>query len=125
MHDIDSHMSEGSKMLKETKILERDENDMPAALYNCVKLPLMNEREMVLKSIFKDYEGGKYLVLFHSIERDDYPIKPDKIRVNMFRGMLWWQEGDELKSTHMQQVNFKGYFPMRLMNMAIGNAVKK
>lgn len=118
-------MADGSKLLREIKVLDRDANGMPAALHNIVKLPLMNERDMVLRSVFKDVDGGKYLVLFHSYERDDCPLKPDRIRINMFRGMLWWPEGDGIKSIHLQQANFKGYFPMRLMNMAIGNAVKK
>ena len=118
-------MADGSKVMREINILEKDSNAMPAAMKIILKLPLMNEREMVLKSYFKDLDDGKFLVLFHSYERDDCPETPDRIRVNMFRGMLWWAEGDGIRSIHLQQANFKGYFPMRLMNMAIGNAVKK
>lgn len=91
MKDIDVQMSEGSNVMRHTKILERDANEMPTALYNCLKVPLMSEREMVVKSIFKDIPGDKFLVVFHSYERDDYPITDERIRVNLFRGMLFWQ----------------------------------
>lgn len=107
------------------QILDRDEKGMPAAVHNLMKIPLMNEREAVCKVVMKEVEDDKYLVIIHSYERDDHPIRDDRIRINMFRGMLFWQVEEGVRSIQLQQVNFKGYFPMRLMNMAVGNALRK
>lgn len=89
-------------MFKGTKILERDEHGKPTAFYNCLKYPLMDEREMVLKSIIRDdtksKSDGKYFVLLHSYEREDCPIHEDKIRIDFFRGMLFWETKEGIKT---------------------------
>ena len=86
----------------------------------------MSEREIVAKVINKEIDGGKkHLFIMHSIDRDDCPRSADRIRIDMFKGFLFEEIEGGVLSIQLQQTNMKGHFPMRLMNMAISNAMRK
>ena len=125
IHDIENSFGGNSKMVKQMKVLERDENDMPSAIHNIMKMPLMNEREGVIKIDFKELDDGKFLYMMNSYERDDIPITADRIRLDMFKGIIFEPIENGIRSTQLQQMNMKGQFPMRLMNMAVSTAARK
>ena len=112
-------------MMKEINVLERDKNGMPAAIKMIMKLPLMSERENVARTVFEERDDGKFFVLIHSYDRPDCPRSDSRIRIDMFKGVLFWPVENGVRNIQLQQMNMKGYFPMRLMNMAMSNAFKK
>lgn len=118
--DIESNMAGGNKnIFKEIRTLEKDANDMPAAMKIVMKIPLMTERENVIRTVFQEKEDGKYLWLVHSTERDDCPRSDNRIRIDMFEGTIFWPVENGVRMVQLRQLNMKGYFPMRLMNMAM------
>ena len=61
----------------------------------------------------------------NSAEHPDYPPKKGVIRIQMFQALLFWSEGEDCRAIQFQTFNMGGYFPMRLLNMAIGSIMKK
>lgn len=68
---------------------------------------------------------GKYVFFMHSVEDAAYPIKKDVIRIHMFTGMMFWADGNDCRAIQFNTLNMGGYFPMKLMNMAMGAMMKK
>ena len=109
---------------KDMKIVEqKDENDK--VMYSRSKMPMMSERESLIHWKKRKLEDGRELTIFYSVERDDYPIDPKVIRIDMFQASLAKEVGNDLHTTTMSQFDMKGYFPMRLMNMVMGSMMSK
>ena len=84
------------------KILEKDAEGNPAQVYGVTKFPLMSEREMLVSFQMKNLNDGSVQVIVNSVERDDYPITNDRIRINMFRGLIFKTEGNGIRSYQLQ-----------------------
>lgn len=91
-------------------------------------MPLMSERESLMKvrsELLKGEHEGKFAFFMHSDEDAAYPIKKDVIRINMFAGMMFWEENAGCRAIYFNTMNMGGYFPQRIMNMAFGAMMKK
>lgn len=115
------------KTVKELKILSRLDDGMPTKLYERIKMPLMSERELLLNMEFKALKGeheGKFLWLICSGDDPAYPPKKGVIKMQLFKAAMLWPEDGGIKNIEFSTMNMGGYFPMRLLNMAIGSMMK-
>ena len=86
--EIDKRNSD--PFMKEIRILERDEREMPSQFYIVSKIPMMTDRESLMSMSRKEIDGGKQvLYVLNSIERDDYPRVDSKIRIDMLKVALF------------------------------------
>ena len=98
MQSLDKQMSE-AKHVKEFKILERREDGAPKVMYSRSKMPFMSEREALMETSERKITDKKYAFVSKSIERDDVPIHPGAIRMNMFRASEVEEVDKDLKMT--------------------------
>ena len=71
----------------EEKVLETDAEGNPSKMYSRFKIPMMNERESLVKLEFRRLTGeheGKTLFICHSYDDPAYPINPKVIRMTTF-----------------------------------------
>jgi len=115
------------KTVKELVVISRTEDGRPTKLYERFKIPLMSERECILDIDFKALSGeheGKYLWIVKSVQDPAYPPKKGVITMFMYKAAMVWEEGDGIHSLEYSSANMGGYFPMRLLSMAIGSMMK-
>ena len=101
---------------------------MPAKTYNRFKMPMMSERESLMRFKMEKLTGeheGKMSFFMYTTDDPAYPEKKNTIRINMFQGFLFEEDGDDCKAISFNTMNMGGYFPMRIMNMAMGSMMKK
>ena len=110
---------------KEGKIIEEyDRNPIIKIVYGYIKMPFfMTDREILSKQYyFKNYAGKENtnLLLEHSIERDDFPIKEKPLRAEWeIRGIYLQQKND--KETI---VKLAGLFNMKFNQDFVVNKLK-
>ena len=67
-------------------------------------------------------------MLVESVSDECCPEVPGVIRIEMFKVQKIMQDPsnqEDLLVTDYSNIDFKGYFPMRLMNMMIGSVIPK
>jgi hypothetical protein len=89
-----------------------------------MKMPLMSNRDNVMKISITDQDGGKFVVA-ETIERDDCPIIPGVVRMFVYtRGYVRPNKEDPenvLDYTELSVFNMGGYMPARLLNMVVAS----
>ena len=82
-------------------------------------MPLMSDRDncILFKSI--DRADGKMLYEVKTVDHPECPLVKGVIRMTMFKCSLAWDEGSDLKLIEFSNFDMGGYFPARLMNMAM------
>lgn len=102
---------------------------MPTKIYQRFKMPMMSTRECLLKLSLQHFtEGphaGKSLWVMGTFEDPQFPIKKNVIRISMFKASMIWEENGNACLREFSTFNMGGYFPMRLMNMAIASMVRQ
>jgi len=64
--------------------------------------------------------------VIQSIKRDDImPEREGIIRMEFFKASMCEQKGKDIHITEFSNMDMKGYFPVRLMNMMMGSMVSK
>ena len=114
------------KMIKECRVLEEDGKDL-ITMYWRFKMPLMNDRDNILRITREDVEGGKQFVHCVTVERDDTPEIPGVQRMfTQLNGLLApsAEYPDCLEYTEISYFDIKGSVPARLLNMVIANMAK-
>ena len=91
---------------------------MDIIVYCAVKMPMMSTRDSLFRWKQIVYENGNELHIICSIEHKDFPVDPNRIRMDAFEATLCEFDGKNLKMTEISQWNLKGYFPIRLLDMA-------
>lgn len=125
--NIEKYQNKAEHVL-EQKVLEKHEDGMPAKSYSRFKMPLMSERESLIRMKMDRLKGeheGKLMFYMYSTDDPAYPEKKDVIRINIFQGFLFSEDGDDCRAISFNTFNMGGYFPMRIMNMAFGSMMKK
>jgi len=60
----------------------------PTVMYSVSKIFMMTKRETLIKLAVSKIESGEHagkdLIIIQSIERDDFPINKEAIRIDMF-----------------------------------------
>jgi hypothetical protein len=111
------------KQVKEFRVIERFEDQMPKIWYSRSKLPMMSQREVLTETTIKDVSPHEKIVISKSIERDDVPVYPGAIRMTMFKASSLKEENGDIVITDFTNFNLKGMVPARLMNMVISASV--
>lgn len=114
---------EKKTMIKEMRLVERISDD-DVILYWRFKLPLMSDRDnicMIKRQILPD---GTDYGMCTTIERDDIPPVDGVVR--MLQSMHVWirpspTDPEVTLYTEFDNLDMKGYFPARLMNMALAS----
>lgn len=117
-------MKETNPHIKEFKLVSDDKNGTKV-VYSSSKMPMMTERDNLMKMVKKTLPNGDQTVVISSIEHPDYPERKGIIRMEMFKASLVKQVDKDISITEFSNFNMKGYFPMRLLNMVMASAVSK
>jgi hypothetical protein len=89
MQNIESEMKE-MKHLKQFKVLEVDDQGLPLIIYSRNKLPMMTDRESLIRQTRKYLDGDKTLTITQSVDHPDYPLTPSAIRMDMFKAAIYY-----------------------------------
>jgi len=54
---------------------------------------------------------------------EEYPIKPDVVRLEYFRCQEVKEVDGDLYTTGFSNIDFKGYFPASMMNMILSSMI--
>ncbi len=81
--NMDKHYDKSQ--VKEFKVVERNKEGYPSIIYTKAKLPCMTDRENLIEMYQKELGDGKHLFITQSVERDDYPVSKDSIRMDLFK----------------------------------------
>ena len=107
------------------EILEKDSEGFPTKMYSLMNMGIMTDRESLMSLDMKKQSDGKYLWICQSYEDPAFPITKKAIRIDLFKAVMFWGEGNDSRAIEFSYFNMGGYFPMRLLNMALGSIVKK
>ena len=115
------------KMLKEMKTIEKID-DQTKIMYWRFKMPMMSDRDNVVKQVRMPLSDTEDYVLLETIERDDVPEVPGAVRMFTFiRGYV--RDSKEIPGaidyTEITLFNMRGYFPSRLLNMVISSELNR
>uniref|UniRef100_A0A7S3IVQ2 START domain-containing protein n=1 Tax=Strombidium inclinatum TaxID=197538 RepID=A0A7S3IVQ2_9SPIT len=113
------------KVYEEVERLSPDDKVM----YMQAKIPFMSVRETIMRMKREKLEDGSWVVTMRSMEEHPkVPVNPSFIRNEMLV-VRWIKENPEnpkdLDVIGFSNVDMKGYFPSRLMNMAISSMMGK
>ena len=118
---------EDQSHLKKMEILEEvgkvGDDHSSMIVHQVLKMPLMSERESLISWHLRKLEDDKWMSVACSIEREDYPIDPKMIRMDIFKASMFHTKDNNLHCTEFSTFDMKGYFPMRLMNMMMSSIV--
>ena len=116
------------KNILETNIISRHEDGNLKEMYQRFKMPLMSQRDTLLEfntiNLTGEHEGKK-LWIMKSFDHPEFPVKKDIIRMNISKATIMWEEDGNSMGEEISTFDMGGYFPMRLLNMAIGAMVKE
>jgi hypothetical protein len=93
-----------------------------------IKMPMMSDRDNVVRIHQREIEGGSEFVEMKTLVRDDVPEVPGCVRMFHFtRGLVTInkEHPDTIDYTEIMYMNLNGYFPARLMNMVIASETQK
>ena len=81
----------------EAKTMDIDETTgYPTTIFTVSQIPMMSKRESLIKiavsKVDSGEHAGKHFCLVQSIMRDDFPVRKDAIRIDMFKGSLLWND---------------------------------
>ena len=85
----------------------------------------MDPREQLIKRSIHKLDDGKVIHMLQSVLDDEVPIKPKVVRAQIWKCQLIEQVGDDLKIVDIANMDMKGNFPSRMMNMVISKMLTK
>ena len=85
----------------------------------------MTNRDVVLSMEMKNEEDGSILMLSQSITHDKYPEKKNLIRMEFLKISHFKQDGENIVGKEFTNLDFKGYFPVKMLNMIMGSLAGK
>lgn len=115
-------------MMKEYKLIERTgdvENCLDAVIYYRMKLPLMSDRDLVMKIHQEKRDDGSFFGYCSSVEHSDYPLVKNVVRMHTLTYFKVSElDGGILNYTELSTFNLKGYLPAGLLNMILSAEVE-
>ena len=122
MDDFQNNRSDPNIIKMETF----EKKDGYQILYIQSKMPMMMTNRDSLLSLEKiDKEDGRLLFVIRTVKRDDLmPEQEGFIRMEQCKASMSEQKGEDLHMTEFSNMNLKGYFPVRLMNMVLGSMIQ-
>jgi len=110
---------------KKWDVLERDEKNYPALIYTLNKMPMMTDREGIVRVTHKNLEDGSNLIITKSEDHPDYPRGKHAIRTQVFKGTMFFEKDGDLHVHEYAQFNMGGYFPMTILNKLMSTIMTK
>jgi len=113
------------KVYEEVERLSPDDKIM----YLRSKIPFMSERETIVRMKREKLDDGTYIVTMRSMaEHPKIPVNPSYVRNELL--IVRWIKPNAENPSNLDVIAFtnmdmKGYFPSRLMNMAISSMMGK
>ena len=98
---------------------------MPKLFYMRLKMTGFNEREALLSYEKFVQPDGKVLFITKNTQHEDYPETPKYIRMSIFKATLAYDVQDGLEAIEFSNFDMKGWFPVRLLNMVVGQMALK
>lgn len=89
-----------------------------------INFPMMSKRDAVIQ--MQTFECGEdMLIVSSSVKHKDYPEKEGIYRMVTVKASRIKNTADGVEGTDFNNSDLKGYFPTRLLNLAMGSAVSK
>ena len=115
------------KNVKESTIIEQL-SETEHIMYMRIAMPVMNDREIVMRSKMLDLNDKESLMVLQSVKHKAKPIQKSIVRAQMFKLQMVRQDEEnpaDLLVTDITNFDMQGYFPSRLMNMVMANVISK
>jgi len=106
------------KMLEEKSANEK-------VFYILSKVPMMSDRDLVMHFKKEQLTDDKMLVVVKSVEHPQDPKTKGAVRMEQYKASLVETIGKDIRITEFSNINMRGYFPMRLLNMVMAQAISK
>ena len=110
--------------LKLFKILE-EKSANEKVFYILSKVPMMSDRDLVMHFKKEQLTDDKMLVVVKSVEHPQDPKTKGAVRMEQYKASLVETIGKDIRITEFSNINMRGYFPMRLLNMVMAQAISK
>ena len=91
-------------------------------------MPIMSDREQLVRWTRVDLNDKEALLIIQTTSHKSKPIREDVVRAQLLKVQLLRQDEAnpaDLKITDFTTMDMKGYFPSRLMNMAMSSMISK
>lgn len=95
-------------------------------IYLRQQIPIMSDREHLIRWKRIDLENKQTLLILQTVQHKAKPIIKGVVRAQILKIQLLKQDEAnpaDMKITDFTSMDLKGYFPSRLMNMAIANMI--
>merc|ERR1712071_530505 len=99
------------KHIKEFKVVTKLEDGTPEIMYSRSKMPMMTERENLVKITKRVLDDGRTLSVARSVDMPEYPITKKSIRMTMFKASVFYEKEGNLHLTEYSNFDLGGYFP--------------
>lgn len=86
---------------------------------------MMSERDAIAQMKVTRVNENQNLYISTSIEKDEYPLKKEYIRMRFYDATLVEVQGDDLKMIKFSNFDLGGNFPVRLLNMIMASSQEK
>jgi hypothetical protein len=77
---------------------------------------MLSDRETLIKTDIFVLSDTKQVNISKAIEMEEYPVKPNCVRMDFFKGSQIEVVGNDIHITEFQTMDLKGYFPKSIMN---------
>ena len=94
--------------------------------YMVMKMPLgVTNRDVVMNMDWYWQDDGSLLVLQSGCKHDKYPEQKGMIRIDTMKLSHFKNEGTSVVGQEFSNIDFKGYFPKKMINMVISATASK
>ena len=108
---------------KELRVVESEGSTR--VWYSKVSMPLMSDRDSLIKTAFTRQADGSALYTASSVERPDFPEVPGVIRMRVFKLGCAKADAGDLRIVEFASFSMGGYFPMKILNYVMASMLDK
>ena len=90
-----------------------------------MKMPFMTNRDCVFAGDMFWQDDGSLLCLAQTIKHDKYPETKANVRMDMLKLSHFKQEGGDVSAQEFTYMDFKGYFPVKMINLMVSATASK
>ena len=126
MEEYIKHFSEVIKtnpQIRDFKEIENREGYM--LFYYAMNMGVMSDRDVVCEVKVQKEANGDFTSIAQSIKHPDYPEVKGRIRMDFLKASRCRDTDGKLEILEFSNMDMKGYFPMKMMNMFMGSAIAK
>lgn len=109
--------------IRDFKEIETRENYI--LFYYAMNMGVMSDRDVVCELKMQKEANGDYTSIAQSIKHPDHPEVKGRIRMDFLKASRCRDIDGKLEILEFSNMDMKGYFPMKMMNMFMGSAIAK